>query len=217
MQNLIDELKRLFEAAPDGQAGHVAFAFPRLVHDGEAKHWTRLCAVAHAVQADLGLPAPAVSISGAGAYGLWLPLAHAVPMALAQEFMERLCAAYCPELPLAADAASRPAALPPYLEQASGKWAAFINPGMGAAFAGDEGLEMQPPAAGQLALLEGVERITPAQFAYALDQLRRATDGAPLPSPASMPGGLLLKDATLEDIVNFLHTKNIEPTFRFLK
>jgi hypothetical protein len=29
------------------------------------------------------------------------------------------------------------------------------------------------------------------------------------------PQGLLLKDATLEDIVKFLHTKNIEPTFRF--
>jgi hypothetical protein len=30
------------------------------------------------------------------------------------------------------------------------------------------------------------------------------------------PEGLLLKDATLEDIVRFLHSKNIEPTFRHL-
>lgn len=30
------------------------------------------------------------------------------------------------------------------------------------------------------------------------------------------PQALLLKDATLEDIVNFLHSKNIEPTFRYL-
>jgi hypothetical protein len=29
------------------------------------------------------------------------------------------------------------------------------------------------------------------------------------------PKGLLLKDATLEDIVRHLHAKNIEPTFRF--
>lgn len=35
-------------------------------------------------------------------------------------------------------------------------------------------------------------------------------------STASLePQRLLLKDATLEDIVKFLHTKNIEPTFRF--
>jgi hypothetical protein len=34
--------------------------------------------------------------------------------------------------------------------------------------------------------------------------------------PSSLPDGLLLKDATLEDIVRHLHEKNIEPTFRFL-
>lgn len=35
-------------------------------------------------------------------------------------------------------------------------------------------------------------------------------------STASLPPqGLLLKDANLEDIVMFLHNKNIEPTFRF--
>jgi hypothetical protein len=31
-----------------------------------------------------------------------------------------------------------------------------------------------------------------------------------------VPDGLLLKDATLEDIVRFLHSKNIEPTFRHI-
>jgi hypothetical protein len=35
-------------------------------------------------------------------------------------------------------------------------------------------------------------------------------------APSATPGGLLLKDATLEDIVRHLHAKNIEPTFRFL-
>jgi hypothetical protein len=33
--------------------------------------------------------------------------------------------------------------------------------------------------------------------------------------PASTPDGLLLKDATLEDIVRVLHARGIEPTFRF--
>lgn len=32
----------------------------------------------------------------------------------------------------------------------------------------------------------------------------------------SIPAGLLLKDATLEDIVKLLHSRNIEPTFRHL-
>jgi hypothetical protein len=101
-----------------------------------------------------------------------------------------------------------PPVLPPRLNPASGKWSAFIHPGMGASFAGDEGLEMQPPEAGQVALLESLESASPAQFAQALARLRPQ-------GPAAE--GLLLKDATLEDIVRHLHAKNIEPTFRFLK
>jgi len=90
---------------------------------------------------------------------------------------------------------------------------------MGASFAGDEGLEMQPPEAGQLALLEKLESISPTQFAQALSQLQggREPTGATRVVSGTVQDGLLLKDATLEDIVNYLHAKNIEPTFRFLK
>jgi len=212
MQKLNAELTRLYLAPPTGGTRSISLAFKRLAGDGEAGHWERLCQVANALQVELGLPAPAVSISGTGAFGLWLSLEKPVTEAQAQEFAGLLCAG--------ADADAAP--LPPFLDQASGKWAAFIHPGMGASFAGDEGLDIQPPEAGQVALLEGLESIGPAQFAQALEQLRRPGGAALQPSrPAhgagDTPGELLLKDATLEDIVNFLHSKNIEPTFRFLK
>ncbi|KRC02216.1 hypothetical protein ASE26_19330 [Duganella sp. Root198D2] len=212
MQKLNAELNRLFLAPADGGTRSISLAFRKLAGDGEAGHWERLCAVANALQAELGLPAPAVSICGAGAFGLWLSLEKPVTLAQAQVFAQLVCA----------DADACAVALPPYLDQASGKWAAFIHPGMGASFAGDEGLDMQPPEAGQVALLEGLESIGPAQFAQALDQLRRSSGGAlpPLrqaPPTGSAAAGLLLKDAALEDIVSFLHSKNIEPTFRFLK
>jgi hypothetical protein len=45
------------------------------------------------------------------------------------------------------------------------------------------------------------------------------SDHAPAKAPSrtkAAPAGLLLKDATLEDIVRHLHGQNIEPTFRFL-
>ncbi|WP_051293971.1 hypothetical protein [Pseudoduganella violaceinigra] len=219
MNKLISELKRLYGGASDGQTRSMCLGFTRLKDDGEAGHWDRLCAVANALQADLGLPAPAVSISGAGAYGLWLSLEKPVPAAQAQEFMELVRAAYCPEMKAAADLGSAPVVLPPGLNHVSGKWAAFIHPGMGASFAGDEGLEMQPPEAGQLGLLEGLKSIDAAQFAHALAQLRPFASSVPQPAPAGgvAPEGLLLKDATLEEIVSFLHSKNIEPTFRFMK
>jgi hypothetical protein len=99
---------------------------------------------------------------------------------------------------------------------------------------------MTPPLAGQVGFLEGLESIDAQQFARVLQKLQRPTAApaptAPATNPgaadapaadaptvatrmqhaAAAPGGLLLKDATLEDIVRFLHAKNIEPTFRFL-
>ncbi|WP_342119650.1 hypothetical protein [Pseudoduganella sp. OTU4001] len=210
-------MKRLYLAS-GGAAGEtraIALAFRRLPGDAETGHWERLCAVANALQEDLGLPAPAVSISGDGAYGLWLSLEKPLPEQHAQEFAKLLYAAYCPEAEQPATALGNALALPPFLHQSSGKWAAFIHPGMGASFAGDEGLEMQPPEAGQLALLDGLESIGGEQLAQAEARLRPAAP-AQSPAPATAQDGLLLKDATLEDIVKFLHSKNIEPTFRFL-
>jgi hypothetical protein len=222
MQKLNAELSRLYLAPSGAGTRSICLSFRKLAGDGEAGHWERLCTVANALQAELGLPAPAVSISGAGAFGLWLSLEQPVTAAQAQEFARLVGAVAGAE----AEAGVGPGTLPPFLNQASGKWAAFIHPGMGVSFAGDEGLDIQPPEAGQVALLEGLESIAPAQFAQALDQLRQSAGSAAptaqqtvaVSTAASVPAaGLLLKDATLEDIVNFLHSKNIEPTFRFLK
>jgi hypothetical protein len=114
--------------------------------------------------------------------------------------------------------------VPPCLHQSTGKWAAFINPGLGASFAEESGLEMPPPHAGQAALLDGLHSISDEQFRHALSLLQQAPvaeQSAPPPSPSSAPAsapadGLLLKDATLEDIIQFLHARNIEPSFRHL-
>jgi hypothetical protein len=188
---------------------------------GEGQHWSRLCEVANAMQAQLGLPAPAVSISGADGYGLWLSLESPVPAAQAQQFLQLLHLAYFPDVELAPDAAFAPAELPPCLDERTGKWAAFIHPGMGSSFAEETGLEMAPPFAGQAALLEGLQSVSSAQFMHVLDTLQQSHAAAPragVPSakPAVAADGLLLKDATLEDIVSYLHSKNIEPTFRHL-
>jgi hypothetical protein len=104
-------------------------------------------------------------------------------------------------------------------------WAAFIHPGLGASFADESGLDMAPPLAGQVAFLEAVQSTSEAQFLHALNMLEQShgssptptpTHSIPAPGPTGVGDGLLLKDATLEDIVKFLHSKNIEPTFRHL-
>lgn len=249
MQKLISELARLYLPAgaplPEGLAEHIlgqstlavnltngdgltramVIAFRKLVDGEDAQHWTRLCAVANTLQAELGFPPPAVSISGADGYGLWLSLEAPVPVAQAQKFLELLRQAYFPDVDLGPDVVGAAVELPPCLNQGTGKWAAFIHPGMGASFADESGLEMAPPLAGQVAFLEGLKSIGGAQFRSALAMLEQShseaqceasVDRVPVPSRAKAAEGLLLKDATLEDIVNFLHSKNIEPTFRHL-
>ena len=191
---------------------------------GDEQHWTRLCDVANALQTELGLPAPAVSVSGGDSYGLWLSLASPIPVAQARQFLALLHKAYFEDEEI--DLGRTVVEIPPCLHQATGLWAAFINPGMGASFAEELGLEMQPPVAAQAAFLEGLQSIGDADYAKALALLQQKHAAPPVPAAAPRAAtintntigqeGLLLKDATLEDIVRHLHSMNIEPTFRHL-
>ncbi|MCE3602475.1 hypothetical protein LXA47_02480 [Massilia sp. P8910] len=245
MQKLISELTRLYlpegTVTPDmmaqrrlgqsslsvnladsqGRTRAMVLAFRKTSGAMEAQHWSRLCMVANALQAELGFPAPAVSVSGANGYYLWMSLDTPTPVARVQTFLELIRKAYTPDMDLAPDAAGAAVELPPCLDSRSGKWAAFIDPGLGASFAEESGLEMLPPLAGQTALLERVESISVKQFAHAVDVLGQAHAAPEMPAvvpraAAAGADGLLLRDATLEDIVRFLHAKNIEPTFRHL-
>ncbi|MDB5791138.1 MAG: hypothetical protein JWQ80_1162 [Massilia sp.] len=212
--------------AHDGMTRVLVVPFDKQ-NDGTDRHWTALCELASILQAQFGFPAPAVSVSGAEGYRLWLSLAAPVPVSEAQQFIEQLHRAHGFGAAPGPGAAAGPHALPPCLNARSGRWAAFINPGMGASFADEPGLEVAPPLAAQAAFLEGLESIGLAQFRQALQALQPASLPASLPAsqsaqPASRPvasgpaEGLLLRDATLEDIVRHLHAKNIEPTFRHL-
>lgn len=213
-------------ATPDGLTRALVLDFDGAAGGDGELYWTRLCDVANALQEELDLPAPAVSINGGNGYGLWLSLAAPVPVAQAREFLDLLRQAHFPE---GKEGATAWPALPPCQNRSTGLWAAFINPGMGAAFADEPGLEMTPPAAAQAAFLEGLDSIAAEQFERALARLRQSHGApavapapscapSPLPAPAASaaPDGLLLRDATLEDIIRFLHAKNIEPTFRHL-
>ncbi|RZA34924.1 MAG: hypothetical protein EOP92_13195 [Lysobacteraceae bacterium] len=191
----------------------IVIDFARDRHSAPDRHWTDLCAVANRLQEAYGFPPPAVSITGASSFRLWLSLEEAVPLGDARRFLSMLRDAHFPELDLQATTTVE---LPPCLNAASGRWAAFIHPGMGASFAEEAGLEVSPPVAAQVAFLEGLESIGKAQFFDALVSMKQS-DAPPPVAPTVEPvskDGLLLKDATLEDIVRHLHAMNIEPTFR---
>jgi hypothetical protein len=228
MQKLTSELRRLYlfgdqpfdPVAPSidlingGMVRALAIDFHKAADE---QHWVRLCDVANALQTELGLPAPAVSVDGGSAYRLWLSLEKPVPATQATQFLALLHKTYFEDE--AIDLGRNRIDLPPGLNGATGLWSTFINPSMGGALAEDLGLEMAPPESPQAAFLESLHSISEEEFAHALATLLRQHDGAPAapranPSIDSTPGGLLLKDATLEDIVRHLHAMGIEPTFR---
>jgi hypothetical protein len=213
-------------ASSEGLIRAIALPFRKAAGE-DVQHWERLCAVANGLQADFGFPAPAVSVASAGGYVLWLALEAPVPVAEARRFVAGLDRIWPDTLP-SPDTVGMPVELPPCLNGGTGHWAAFIHPGMGASFADESGLDMAPPAAGQVAFLEGLHGITADQFRAALDRLAPPAPSAPVtpavaapaptpaPAPARCDDGLLLRDATLDDIVRVLHARGIEPTFRFI-
>jgi hypothetical protein len=208
-------------ASGDGLTRAIALPFRKAAGE-DAQHWERLCTVANGLQADFGFPAPAVSVASAGGYVLWLSLEAPVPVAEAQRFVAGLDGLWPDTVP-SSDTVDMRVELPPCQNGATGHWAAFIHPGMGASFADESGLDMAPPAAGQVAFLEGLHSIAADQFRAALDRLGppvpapvAAPASASLPACAGGPDGLLLRDATLDDIVRVLHARGIEPTFRFI-
>lgn len=204
-------------ASSDDLTRAIVIDFPRVRGGHPEQHWLNLCEVANRLQEAYGFPPPAVSIDGGSGYQLWLSLFDPVPLGDARRFVAMLRDAHFPELDLQV---AVEAALPPCLNAATGKWAAFIHPGMGASFAEEAGLEMAPPVLAQVAFLEGLDSIGKAQFFDALVSMKQGdAPAAAAAIPEPMRGdvdGLLLKDATLEDIVRHLHARNIEPTFRHL-
>ena len=242
MEKLIFELTRLYLPAgavsPELLARHLlgreTHAMPLVAADGSTRamairfapaganpgdlHWTSLCDTANALQSVYGFPAPGVSVcaDGSGGFRLWVAFQTPVPAARAQGFLELLHRAHFPDLALEADAVSRPVELPPCMNQDTGRWSAFINPGMGASFVDEPGLEMSPPPAAQAAFLEDLQPVGAPEFERALRMLEGAEQPAQAAPSASSSGDLLLRDATLEDIVRHLHAKHIEPTFRHL-
>ncbi|RQO63056.1 hypothetical protein DBR47_00315 [Paucibacter sp. KBW04] len=141
--------------------------------------WTVLGQVWRGVQSDLGLPAPAIAVSGRDGYQLWFSLSAALPAAQAAALLEGLRQRYLPGLPLkriktwpAAHADTSTSTLqPPPRLALSGQWAAFLAPDLAPVFADEPWLDTAPNEEGQADLLQGLLSIKPEALEQALNQL----------------------------------------------
>lgn len=170
----------------DGMVRTMAASF------GKAGDWEDVARLYQAIQDDLELPVPAISISGHGGYTLWFSLTEAVAAPLATAFLEALRRKYLAEIPLSRltflPAAKGANLLPlaPALDERSGKWSAFIDPSMGSMFVDEPGLEMAPNMGRQADMLDRLESIKPAELVRAQGVLQ-ASDNAGSSVPAEHP------------------------------
>jgi hypothetical protein len=174
MDKLSGELRRLhFLPEQHGDNGQQALgiAFRR------AADWEAVAQLWHAVQDELDLPAPAVSVDGQG-YRLWFSLAEPVDAQQASRFLDGLQRRYLADLPASRLEFGLAGELPPCPLAEPERWAAFIDPGMGSMFTAEPWLEMAPNRNQQADLLAGFASMRTGDFVRALALLQPADQPA---------------------------------------
>ncbi len=187
MSRLSRESARLYAPlAAERQGVHEPDQLPRalVLELARPAEWLPLAAVWQGVQADLGLPAPAVAVNGADGLQLWFSMAEPLARARADAFLLGLRQRYLPGWPdLSPVRLGWVSPRMPAQRADGGCWAAFLAPDLAALFADTPWLDLAPGDDGQADLLAPLMSITPAQFEVAMARLQSA---APASAPAPM-------------------------------
>ena len=142
--------------------------------------WPALGAVWRGVQADLGLPAPAIAVNGVDAFELWFSLVEPVPLAQATDFLQALRARYLPDVrpqrvrlrpDAGGDASTRCVTSIPQPQGDAGHWSAFVAPDLAAVFGDEPLLDLPPGLDAQADLLSRLVSIQPGAWAAAVARL----------------------------------------------
>ncbi|WP_162595683.1 hypothetical protein [Variovorax sp. PBL-E5] len=170
----------------------------------------QISSVWQGVQSDLGLPAPAIAVSGVDGLQLWFSLASPISPRAGERFLQGLRARYLSDLGsahvhLMADTAEFPAAPP--VEISPDRWSAFVAPDLASVFSDTPWLDFPPNGEGQATLLRALEPMQQGAFEAALSQLgaiEGGESGAPAASTAPGPTEVRACEQTDADPVRFL-------------
>lgn len=187
MDRLSQQLARLY-GAPGAASAEVRLLVLELARPAD---WAVLAPLWQGVQAELGLPAPAIAINGDDGYQLWFSLAEGQPPAEAQAFLHglriRWLAALAPQrLTCWPDpAAPRPAPQVARRLEPQERWSAFVAADLAPVFADTPWLDLPPNLDGQAELLARLRSITPAEWQHARTLLQPPAAPAPAARSAS--------------------------------
>jgi hypothetical protein len=185
MNRLQSELDRLYQDADGGTPDRVRALVLEVV---QPAGWAALSKAWQGVQADLGLPAPAIAVSGVDGLQLWFSLETPIPSPRAHAFLESLRARFLADVAparvrLTPDPAApaRRAPIVPALQEPTGNWSAFVAPDLAALFSDAPWLDVEPGEEGQAALLRGLQTTKQPSFEAAVARL--AADSRPAQVP----------------------------------
>lgn len=194
------EWQRLYGNATLSSAPH-ATTRVAVLELGRPADWDLLKAIWQGVQADLGLPAPAIAVNGVDGHQLWFSLAQAVPTEQAATWLDGLVRRYLPtphaaqvsqprlgSLPATAPSGHPPVrALAPSLcvpaLQSTGHWSAWVTPDLARIFNDEPWLDLPPNPEAQADLLSRIASAPVAHFERACAHLAPATMPMPMPMP----------------------------------
>ncbi|VTU45828.1 hypothetical protein SRS16P2_00346 (plasmid) [Variovorax sp. SRS16] len=183
MSQLQFELDRLYGLGAKAADG----ATPSVGHEGRQRgiralvlelalpaSWRQLSSVWKGAQSDLGLPAPAIAVSGVDGLQLWFSLAAPISPNAGELFLQGLRARYLSDLGSTlvrwmTETAKFPVAPP--VEISPDRWSAFVAPDLASVFADTPWLDFPLNAEGQATLLRALEPIQQVAFEAALSQL----------------------------------------------
>jgi hypothetical protein len=168
--------------------------------------WAALSTLWQGVQAELGLPAPAIAVSGIDGFQLWFSLAEPVTVANACAFLESLRLRYLSQV-ATERITMRPfidglmpqravhAALVPKLREESGRWSAFVASDLAAIFADEPWLDLPPGPEAQANVLARLECIKPVDFQAVLERLKPVDLGRGEPAQSDASRLIEVEDA----------------------
>lgn len=169
--------------------------------------WDALSSVWQAVQAEGGLPAPGIAVSGTDSFQLWFSLVEAVPVVEGHAFLaalQRRCLAHVPAARLSLwpspDASTWPEAIPGQQGDAE-QWSAFVAPDLAPMFADTPWLDLPPSPEGQAELLSRLRSI-PRQAWLEAQTWVQAQSASDTAHPTQATGPALDPHTFLHQVMN---------------
>ncbi|MEJ6005987.1 hypothetical protein WG899_10550 [Paucibacter sp. AS339] len=223
MNRLLTELQRLYvphlaaepSAGPSrcellDEQGHLR-GFVLELH-GPAD-WSDLAPLWRGVQSELGLPAPAIAVSGTDALQLWFSMAEAITPSVALAFLEGLRCRFLPHLATARWRQLLSTVAWPARELPSGQqWSAFVAPDLAPVFGSEPWLDTPPNPDGQADLLARLSPMKAADFQAALAQLNGAVASATSVSQPVVPvQSALVVASAIDDLAGLAANASAAP------